>query len=146
MDTKYRETLRKALNIRHNVFIDYPEGRTKPPVPVISLDDVLDNLTSNVIFFATSNIESGNIASLFKKVMPNGVKFVPKIESARGIENIVDICDKCSPQYIMLDTEDLFTDLNGNIEKFEYYIKKIEDFCSKNNVKIFKINGVVFSD
>jgi len=95
--------LKKALDIDHDVCIDFPEGRTKPPVPAISFFEVLKVIArfNNVKYIAVSNIESGNIAYLFNSALPKGVGFIPKIESRKGIENFDDIREQCLPEYIM---------------------------------------------
>ena len=51
--------LKTFVNRDYDVFLDYPKGRTKPPVPSLSLTDAI-NFTQkydNIKYFATSNIE-----------------------------------------------------------------------------------------
>ena len=50
--------LHKFLDIDYDVFLDYPKGRTKPPVPTLSLTDAIETIKKcpNVKYFALSNI------------------------------------------------------------------------------------------
>ncbi len=140
--------LKKALDIDHDICVDFPEGRAKPPVPTISFYDVLQVIRNfgNVRYLAVSNIESGNIAHLFSQSLPEDVKFIPKIESMAGINNFDDIQEQCLPEHIMLDTEDLFTDVKGHIETYNLYMRKIREKCDVYKIKILNLAGVVFSD
>lgn len=133
--------------IKNDVFIDYPEGRAKPPPVGMTLTEVMDAAAAhkNVKYMAVSNIESGNIAGLFARSMPEGVQFVPKIETIKGVNNIHEIIKQSKPNYIMLDTEDLFLDLKGDVERYENLITQLESICLENNVTILKIEGVVFA-
>lgn len=140
--------LKKALDTDYDICVDFPEGRTKPPVPTISFFEVLKIIArfDNVKYIAVSNIESGNIAYLFSNALPKGVSFIPKIESRKGIENFDDIREQCLPDYIMFDTEDLFTDVHGSITQFTSYSEKLKDKCDIYKIKILNLAGVVFSD
>lgn len=145
---KTPDKLEEALQTPYDVFIDYPEGRTKPPVPKISFYEIMQIVKryKNVKYVGVSNIESGNIAGLFKSAMVNGISFVPKIETAKGINNIDSILAQSLPQYIMLDTEDLFTDVNCDVLMFEKLIEILTQKCFSYHTNILKISGVVFSD
>ena len=49
----------------------------------------------------------------------------------------------------MLDHDDLFSSLlkqNKPVSDFKNYIKNLVIFCEKNNVKLLRTIGVVFSD
>ena len=73
--------LKKFVSRDYDVFLDYPKGRTKPPVPSLSLTDAI-NFTqkySNIKYFATSNIEEVAEVNLICEMLPDGVSFVPKI-------------------------------------------------------------------
>ena len=51
--------LKTFVNRDYDVFLDYPKGRTKPPVPSLSLTDAITftHKYDNIKYFATSNIE-----------------------------------------------------------------------------------------
>lgn len=130
----------------HNIFIDYPESRTKPPVPSLNYSVVVETIQDypNVKYLAVSNIESGTTAGLYRQSMCNGVSFVPKIETERGIQNLVKIIIGAEPEYIMLDTEDLFLDMKGDANKYNHLLGIMDRICKLHKVKILKLHGVVF--
>lgn len=141
------EELRKYLSIDYDVMVDYPEGRKKPPIPNLSYIDMLDIVGkfNNVKYIAISNIESGDMACLYKKSM-DGISFVPKIETARGANNIIKIIEQSKPEYVMIDTEDLFLDVKGDIAEYQIKCNYITSQCNYHKVKILKIQGVIFGE
>ena len=73
-----------------------------------------------------------------------------RINMASAVDNIADIVN-CLPneKILMLDHDDLFSSLlkqNKPTSDFKEYIKKLVIFCEKNNVKLLRTIGVVFSD
>jgi hypothetical protein len=132
--------------IKYNVFLDFPEGRQKPPKSNISFQEMMGMVEKhkNVKYVAVSNIESKDVAWLYKQSMPKGVGFVPKIETRKGVDNIQEIISEAKSEYIMLDTEDLFTDVKDATVYLDL-VNYIEDVCIKKNVVILKIQGVVFA-
>ena len=49
----------------------------------------------------------------------------------------------------MLDHDDLFSDIlkkNKSESKFKEHIKTLIEFCHKNNIKLLRTVGVIFSD
>jgi len=144
---KDTEQLREFLNIDFDVMVDYPEGRTKPPKPKMTYFKALDivNKFSNVKYFAVSNIESGNVAGLYKKSMGK-ISFVPKIETAKGADNIISIIEQSQPEYVMIDTEDLFLDVRGNVTEYELKYNYITSQCGFKGVKVLKVQGVIFGE
>ena len=79
------------------------------------------------------------------------INIVPKIESPNGVLNIYEICTalKSKEKVVMLDHDDLFSNIVRNNEKkenFQMYIKKLDDYCQENNVSLLRTVGVVFSD
>jgi len=144
---KDAEELRKYLNIKYDVFVDYPEGRNKPPIPQLSFAHTIDIIKSfkNVKYLAVSNIESGNIAGLYKRSMFNGIKFVPKIETVKGVYNLEEILQESQASHIMLDSEDLFTDCK-NTQEYIHLNDEVELICKELKVKVLKLQGVIFSD
>ena len=146
-----KEKLTKNSN--SNFFIDLPIGRIKPPNNRYTLDEmipVLEN-SENVKFFAVSNVESSNDLKEFLEKVPDRISIVPKIESPNGVLNIDDICTalKSKEKVVMLDHDDLFSNIIRNNEKkenFQMYIKKLDDYCQENNISLLRTVGVVFSD
>tara|TARA_B100000029_G_scaffold190503_1_gene188406 strand:- start:8798 stop:9370 length:573 start_codon:yes stop_codon:yes gene_type:complete len=140
-------------NNNSNFFIDLPIGRIKPPNNRYTLDEMIPVLENNknVKFFAVSNVESSNDLKEFLEKVPGRISIVPKIESPNGVLNIDDICTalKSKEKVVMLDHDDLFSNIVRNNEKkenFQMYIKKLDDYCQENNISLLRTVGVVFSD
>ena len=74
--------------------MDYPKGRTKPPVPSLSLPDAISftQKYDNIKYFATSNIEEVAEVDLICDMLPGHVSFVPKIETLKGVLNLDKLC------------------------------------------------------
>ena len=140
-------------NKNSSFFIDLPIGRIKPPNNRYTLDEMIPILENNenVKFFAVSNMESAENLKEFLEKIPDRINIVPKIESPNGVLNIDEICNalKSKEKVVMLDHDDLFSNIVRNNEKkenFQMYIKKLDDYCQKNNVSLLRTVGVVFSD
>ena len=96
-------------------------------------------------------LKNKNDLQPFLDKLPDYVNIVPKIESAKAVINIKDICDslKTEKKIIMLDHDDLFSSIIRNHEdknNFQKYIKKLIDFCRENDISLLRTVGVMFSD
>ena len=134
-------------------FIDLPVSRIKPPNNKYSLEDLIPIIESykQIRYFAVSNVESKNDLQPFLDKLPDYINIVPKIESSKAVLNIREICDslKTEKRIIMLDHDDLFSSIIRNNEDkntFQEYIKKLIDFCKKENISLLRTVGVMFSD
>ena len=134
-------------------FIDLPVSRIKPPNNKYSLEDLIPIIESHkqIRYFAVSNVESKNDLQPFLDKLPDYINIVPKIESPNAISNIKEICDslKTERKIVMLDHDDLFSSIIHNNEdknSFQEYIKKLIDFCERENVSLLRTIGVMFSD
>ena len=142
-----------AKNKKSEFFIDLPVGRVKPPNNRYSLDDLIPIIESNkqIKYFAISNVENKNDLQPFLDKLPDHVNLVPKIESPNAVLNIKEICDalKTEKKVVMLDHDDLFSSIirkNEDKNSFQKYIKKLIDFCEKENISLLRTVGVMFSD
>ena len=149
------EELTKILkkHSSHQIFLDLPINRTKPPDNSYLIDDLIPiiNNNENIEYLAISNVDDESIISNFLEKLPNHTKIVPKIESPNGISNISNIVNKLpyENKIIMLDHDDLFSSLKKLGEpdsKFVDYIEKLTTFCTKNNILLLRTVGVIFSD
>ena len=77
--------------IKHDVFLDYPIGRTKPPTSSHKINDlqVVISRHDNVKYLGISNVESHHDVFPFQRL---GVKLVPKIETIRGVRILRQFC------------------------------------------------------
>ncbi|SVE10043.1 uncharacterized protein METZ01_LOCUS462897, partial [marine metagenome] len=75
---------------KKTIFFDLPINRIKPPNNNYSIDDLIPILKkyTNIKYLAISNVEKKEDLFEYKKIIPNHVTIVPKIESVNGIMNI----------------------------------------------------------
>ena len=149
------EELKEKLSNEKNAkfFLDLPQGRIKPPNNKYSLEEMIPILESNkqIRYLAVSNVESKNDLQPFLDKLPDHINIVPKIESPNAILNIKEICDalKTEKKVVMLDHDDLFSSIirkNEDKNNFQKYIRKLIDFCEKENISLLRTVGVMFSD
>ena len=148
------ELKEKLSNVKNaKFFLDLPQGRIKPPNNKYSLEEMIPILESNkqIRYFAVSNVEGKNDLQPFLDKLPDHINIVPKIESPNAILNIKEICDalKTEKKVVMLDHDDLFSSIIHNNEdknSFQKYIRKLIDFCEKENISLLRTVGVMFSD
>ena len=137
----------------HSIFIDLPINRTKPPNNRYSLEDIIEIIKNNqnIKYFAISNVESKNDLAKYLEILPKSITLVPKIESHRAVENILEIANALDYQsrVFMLDHDDLYSNLlksNISPDKFTFYINKLSEFCKLNEITLLRTIGVLFSD
>lgn len=128
------------------IFLDYPTGRKKPPIPNFSLDDAIKLANKNNIqYFAYSNAQSAIQAINIRNKLKINIELVPKIETMIGVDKIYNIIESIETKYIMIDKEDLFIDCKGNNKVYLYYLHLIKEACKNLNVKALELYGVIFS-
>ena len=149
------EELKEKLSNEKNAkfFLDLPQGRIKPPNNKYSLEEMIPILESNkqIKYFAVSNVEGKNDLQPFLDKLPAHINIVPKIESPNSILNIKEICNalKTEEKVVMLDHDDLFSSIirkNEDKNNFQKYVRKLIDFCEKENISLLRTVGVMFSD
>ena len=139
-------------NQEHEIFLDLPRGRIKPPNNKYTIDEVLPIIESydNVKYLAISNVDSADDISNLVEIIPKHVTIVPKIESRLGIKNIAEITKILGEKKIvMLDHDDLYSEIlrnHGNQEEFVTYLENLTEFCNKYNVVLLRTIGVLFAD
>ena len=140
------EELHKFLDIDYDIFLDYPKDRTKPPTSTLDINDALDMMSkyTNIKYFALSNIEDVSEVGIICDVIPNRVNFVPKIETLNGVLNLEKLFQTKLINYIMLDTEDLYTNIKNDVELYVQLKKRVKKLCDKYEIKLFELYGVVF--
>jgi len=141
---KLTELLR---SISHDVFLDYPLGRTKPPRPTIALNHVISLIPQfeTIKYFAVSNVEDPKAVAAIKSKLPIGIQLVPKIETRKGVTSLPKIIDSINAKYIMLDKEDLYVNVHHNQSLFDTLVKQARAACKKKGVKVLELQGVVFT-
>ena len=138
--------LEKFVSVKYDIFLDYPKSRTKPPKPVLHIPDALDIMKEykNIKYFAVSNIENVSEVNIICDVLPEHVSFVPKIETLKGVLNLKDIFNTDKVKYIMLDSEDLYTDINNDVQLYLYLKNRVKDICKEYKIELLELYGVIF--
>jgi len=136
-----------------DIFIDISQFRRKPPCHRWSIEQLLFifNSYQHVKYCAVSNVEEVDDIMYGIWKLPKHVNVVPKIESIAGINNIESIVSVLrEPKIIMLDVEDLYTDiLNKGAEGKDLYKVFVNPFyrkCQELGVMVLKISGVIFQE
>tara|TARA_B110000438_G_scaffold274755_1_gene295160 strand:+ start:1004 stop:1522 length:519 start_codon:yes stop_codon:yes gene_type:complete len=147
------ESLQKLIEQYENdIFLDFPIGRSKPPNNIHNFNNIKQIIEKhkNIKYLAISNVENPNDILEFINQFNDNISIVPKIESRDGINNIDEICKVLpEPKHVMLDHDDLFSDLikkNVNPSDFFSYIEKLDDYCNNNSINLLRTRGVIFSD
>lgn len=145
---KDREELESFVNIDSEIFLDYPKGRTKPPIPTLHIPDALDMMSKydNIKYFAMSNMESPSEVKMIASQLPGHVSFIPKIETLQGVLNLKSMIDTGYIKHIMLDSEDLYTDSKNDVELYSYLKNRVLSTCEERGVGVLELHGVVFKN
>lgn len=136
-----------VISSRYDIYLDYPQGRTKPPKPVLKIESAIAiaGRFSKIKYFAVSNVEDPEVIHEIKIKLPKTVQLIPKIETKKGIENLELIARKIKPKYIMLDKEDLYIDVKTDSEEFEFLINLARRKGEECGLIVLELQGVVFS-
>ena len=139
--------LYRFVKVDYDIFLDYPKGRTKPPVPTLDINDALEVMSryKNIKYFALSNIEDVSEVDIICDIIPDTVSFVPKIETLQGVLNLEKIFESGRVKHIMLDTEDLYIDIVNDISLYTYLIDRVKKVCDKYDIKLLELYGVIFN-
>ena len=144
---KSKEEARKLLDeLEFDVYLDYPQGRTKPPKPVITIEQAIDlaNVCGNVKYFAVSNTEDSQSLNYIKSQLVNVIQIVPKIETITGVRNLDVIFQNVLIKFVMLDKEDLYLDVNKDSKLYEELVDTVRQKCKDNKIELLELQGVVF--
>tara|TARA_R110001583_G_scaffold1210_10_gene10156 strand:- start:854 stop:1378 length:525 start_codon:yes stop_codon:yes gene_type:complete len=142
------DELKRFVNVPYDIFLDYPKGRTKPPIPTLSLLEAIEftKKYDNIKYFATSNIEEVSEVNLICDLLPNDIKFVPKIETLKGVLNLCKLFSTGKIHHIMLDSEDLYTDIKNDTELFINLKNRVARNAKEYNIELLELYGVIFSN
>ena len=78
-------------------------------------------------------------------MLPKGVSFVPKIETLKGVLNLNKLFDTGKIKHIMLDAEDLYTNIQNDVELFINLKERVRRVCKEYSVELLELYGVVFN-
>lgn len=143
-----KEALMELLSkTTHDVFLDFPQGRSKPPRPTLTLDEIIEIVPQfkNIKYFAISNVEDPIAVAALKTRLPHAIELIPKIETKIGIEGLEAIIKSIDAKHIMLDKEDIYTNVHHDHKLFEDLVDRARSTCKDNNVQVLELQGVVFA-
>lgn len=135
-------------NATHPIYLDHPLNRLKHPLPKIDIRDTikLANKNYRIQYFAFSNAESPDEIQKIRQLVDKRIKMIPKIETKLGVENMVEICNACETDTIMLDGEDLYSNVGGKNKDYNEYINLVMETGKNYNIKVLKLQGVIFDE
>lgn len=137
----YEEAEAVISSSGHSVYLDYPDGRKKPPRGVLSLKEAIKLARlPEVLYFAVSNCESVERINEIREQLWD-VEFVPKIETVAGVAGMDEMI-KAGIKTFMLDKEDLYTDVQGDADRFEELVNEARGYSDR--AKILELKGVIF--
>ena len=147
------EDLKEQLaEIQHDVFLDNPVGRSKPPSNKYTLEELVEIMEEfpQIKYFAVSNVESRHDLFDAYHAVPDHVTVVPKIETIKGVQNIGDtLLLVGGERLIMLDHDDLFADIvrqgEDPADLYEKYVAYLERCVYGSKASILRTQGIIFS-
>ena len=144
---KDSKQLEEFVDVPYDIFLDYPKGRSKPPLPSSNLTEAIEftKKYNNIKYFATSNIEEVSEVNLICEMLSEGVSFIPKIETLKGVLNLEKLFNTGKIKHIMLDAEDLYTNIQNDVELFISLKERVRRVCNDYKVECLELYGVVFS-
>lgn len=133
--------------LTHDIFLDYPHNRIKPPVTNFNIYELIDlaNETKKIKYLALSNSEHTGYLNHIRQLLNPSVQIVPKIETVDGVNNVIGVCRAAKTKIIMLDKDDLFNSVKTP-PVYSKLISKLELLCYREKIHILNIIGVIFSD
>ena len=146
------KSIKKMLNMHkgHDIFLDIPVGRKKPPNHKHDINEIANiaNSYKNVKYVAVSNVESASDIAYYCKKFNS--RIVPKIETYRGVMHSANIINALNykPQIVMLDHEDLFSNL-VSIKKEKLYLEVIDRLikaCERKRAHLLRVKGIIFTN
>jgi len=130
----------------NKIFLDFPQGRNKPPKPTLTFEDALKVMEKyeNILYYATSNAESPEYFKKLRTIIPQHITIVPKIETTIGVTKVLEIVEACNTNTVMLDKEDLYVSVFNNSEKFFDLVNEVRNKCK--DINLLELSGVVFCE
>lgn len=139
-----KEALLKAVNdITHDVFLDYPQDRIKPPKPVLNIEDALHIMerSNHIKYFAVSNAEDLDFIKKLRISIPQRITLIPKIETLKGVNLVKELTEAAKSNIVMLDKEDLYVNTRSD------FVNVLANFitrCRKLEIELLELEGVIF--
>lgn len=128
------------------IYLDYPIGRKKPPLPKMTWENILEFAYNCklVKYVAWSNAEKPEALLEARKDLPDSVMLVPKIETLIGVLNLEEIVKASQTKVIMIDKEDLASAANDPIV-YQHFLEYARKKADTLNVKAIELKAVVFN-
>jgi hypothetical protein len=137
-----KEASELLSQIKNGIYLDFPSGRTKPPLPKIKLHEAMELCRQfKPKYFAISNAEDPKFLVKIKNQIPMETELVPKIETEEGVINFKNIVNEAGIKTAMLDKEDLYT---NNQKRYELLVDLARLQAKEYKVKLLEMAGVIF--
>lgn len=138
--------LNELENQKRSVFLDFPQGRNKPPKPVLNFQDAYHfcNTFSCINYFAVSNVELVENVKEIQQNLNKRIQFVPKIETLEGVKQFGRLIYECDLRVVMIDKEDLYLDVKKDNAEFFKCVNFLRSISKSLNVKLLELEGVFF--
>lgn len=135
-----------AIGDEYEVYLDYPIGRKKPPLPQITWGELLDIVErhENIKYFAWSNAEKPEDLAFAREKLPERVMIVPKIETLVGVLHLEKIVEAAKTKLIMIDKEDLYTAAKDP-ELYQHFLEHARKKAKTLGVEAIELKGVIFA-
>ena len=103
---------------------------------------------SNIEYFGLTNVTEVEQIEEVRYFLPDRIKIVPKIESKLGVERLHSICEALQDDehYLMLDKEDLYTDVLANSDVYQGLIEQLYKQASLELKIVIELQGVIFAE
>ncbi len=131
----------------HDIYLDYPIGRKKPPLPKMSFESlfILMMQYENIKYFAWSNAEIPEDLAFARDKIPQRIMLVPKIETLIGVLRLEEIVKASQTKLIMIDKEDLAT-AAGNAEIYQHFLEHTRKKAEQLGIEAIELKGVIFAE
>lgn len=128
------------------IYLDYPIGRSKPPLPKITWDEILNIVErfDQIKYFAWSNAEKTDELEFARMKLPERVMLVPKIETLLGVLHLEKIIKASKTKLIMIDKEDLYT-ASKSPEIYQHFLEHARKKAKELGIEAIELKGVIFA-
>ena len=131
---------------KYRIYLDYPVGRKKPPIPKMTWNEILEvsSRYGNIDYVAWSNAENPESLRNARLDLPERVMLVPKIETIVGVLHLEEIINASRTKLIMIDKEDLATAAKDP-ELYQHLLEHARKKAEQLGIQSIELKGVIFN-
>jgi len=130
----------------YSIYLDFPIGRSKPPLPKMTWKEILEVVAvyKNIKYVAWSNAEKPEDLKYARFQLPEDVMLVPKIETLIGVLKLEEIVAASDTKLIMIDKEDLATAAKS-AEVYQHFLEHARMVAQQLGIEAIELKGVIFN-